>query len=74
MKYNLKNRPKYSKEIHCQSWAFTDVEYFFDRFEKELREIIKNCSSCQSFIGRDWGLCRDHKIIKEILGDDSKEE
>jgi len=38
----LKDRPKYEKGVHCKSWAYNDVEYWFAKFVPKLEAFLKD--------------------------------
>lgn len=65
MKYNIKNRPKIIYgESKYGMFDTKEVEEWFEGFQKELREYMKNLEGTQY---RGWGW--KEELIKEILGE-----
>jgi len=56
VKYNLKNRPR--------SWKVTEVEDWFEGFEVELRERIKDCDKYPLAPGNEG-----YHVLREVLGE-----
>jgi len=71
MKFNLKNRPK----EFCPDY----IEWWFEGFEKELRQKLEKYEKEVEFCQKNLGLfsatpfLAQIKLIKEILGENQNE-
>jgi len=78
MKFNLKNRPAFTRRRYPKGTCAPDIEEmldWFEGFEKELREklsALEKINERRKYGSEIWEIPAKIELLKEILGDEHK--